>query len=362
MRKQFNQNKIIVLLGAGASCDAGILNSFQIIREIENKLDKEWLEFKDLYNYIQSSHVHLERIKGVALNDIIFNIENLVSLLDTIGKISSKKLDVYPFVGSWEKDLLSVTGEKFSLASKFKKAILSELKNNWLSPADFYSTSSYYKKLKETGYTFALKIFSLNYDMCVELNLNSDVRLERGFNDQKIWDYRQYDIYSEAAKDFYLYKLHGSLDWIRDDEKRLTYVDLVQRTDEQKMEIIFGVQNKLQSYDPYLFYFYAFREASFDAELIVTSGYGFMDSHINDNLINAFKIDPNKKILVNVFEKDDADGSKTREFVAKKLDIQLEQVEVVCCPAKQFFENNLNIDFFASLFPDSEDVDEVLPQ
>lgn len=78
-----------------------------------------------------------------------------------------------------------------------------------------------------------------------------------------------------------------------------------------------------------------------------------MDSHINDNLINAFKIDPNKKILVNVFEKEGADGSKTREFVAKKLDIQLERVEVVCCPAKQFFP---------SLFPDSEDVDEVLPQ
>jgi hypothetical protein len=363
MRKQFGRNKIIVLLGAGASCDAGMFNSIQMINEIEKKLNDEWRAYKDLYNYVQSSHFHLERIKGVPTKDIIFNIENLVALLDTIIKIAKKDLDVYPFVGSWEKELLAITGNNFDLAQHFKDKILTKLKDEWLSPANFRTTSSYYKKFSEMEYNQPLKIFSLNYDMCVEENLQGEnATLERGFTDQKIWDYRQYDLNADAMRDFYLYKLHGSLDWFRDDEKRLTYVDLVQRVNPLQMEIIFGVQNKLQSYDPYLFYFYAFREACFDAELIVASGYGFMDRHINDNLINAFRLDPGKRLLVNIFDSEGVDGEKTRHSIAGKLQISPVQVTVVNARALDFFTNNLNVEYFSSLFPEQSDEAGVLPE
>lgn len=84
--------------------------------------------------------------------------------------------------------------------------------------------------------------------MCVEQNLtHENGNLERGFNEERIWDYRLYDLNSDAMRDFYLYKLHGSLDWLRNTEDRLTYVDVVQRVNPLEMEIIFGVQNKLQS-------------------------------------------------------------------------------------------------------------------
>lgn len=363
MRKQFGKNKIIILLGAGASCDAGMFNSFQMIAEIEKKLDADWADYKVLYNYIQSSHFHLERIKGIPAKEIIFNIENLVSLLETIIKISVKDLDVYPFVGSWEKELVAATGNNFSHAENFKKKILSKLKDEWLSPADFKRLSGYYKKLKETNYTYPLKIFSLNYDMCIEENLqNETLTLERGFNEDKIWDYRKYDLDADVTSDFYLYKLHGSLDWTRDEEKRLTYVDLVQRTDPNQMEIIFGVQNKLQSYDPYLFYFYAFREASLDAELIITSGYGFMDKHINDNLTAAFRLNPNKMLLVNIYDQEDVEGAKIKKMIAEKLQIRADQIKIVNCTTKEFFNNNLNIDYFSSLFPEENVDEEILPQ
>jgi hypothetical protein len=362
MRKQFGRNKIIILLGAGASCDAGMFNSFQMIAEIEKKLDNEWSDHKDLYNYIQSSHFHLERIKGIPAKEIIFNIENLVGLLDTIIKIAKKDLDIYPFVGSWEKELLTVAGSRFEHAQQFKNYILTKLKDEWLSPTNFKTTSSYYKKMKEIGYTYPLKIFSLNYDMCVEENLQGEnTSLERGFTDQKLWDYRQYDLEGDNVRDFLLYKLHGSLDWFRDEEKRLTYADLVQRVDALKMEIIFGVQNKLQSYDPYLFYFYAFREASFEAELIVCSGYGFMDKHINDNLINAFRLDSNKKLLVNVFDPKDNDGRQARIDISNKLQISEDRVFVVNGRAIDFFNAKLNVDYFSSLFPEENDEAEVLP-
>ncbi|MDB5226620.1 MAG: hypothetical protein JWN78_813 [Bacteroidota bacterium] len=354
MRRQFGRNKIIILLGAGASCDAHILNSYQMISEIEQKLNDSWSDYKNLYNYIQSSHFHLERIKGVSAKDIIFNIENLVALLDIIIKISKKDLEVYPFVGSWEKELIAVTGNNFEQANLFKNKILTKLRDEWLSPADFKVASAYYKKLKETGYTYPLKIFSLNYDMCVEENLQGEnASLERGFNDERIWDYRLYDLDGDDASDYYLYKLHGSLDWVRDDKDRLTFVDLVQRNDPLKMEIIFGTQNKLQSFDPYFFYFYSFREASFEAELIVTSGYGFMDKHINDNLINSFKVDPNKKLLANIFDVGGLSSDKCGQFISEKLQIDRSRIVVQNKFAKDFFTNDLNVDYFSSLFPDT---------
>lgn len=359
MNKQFGEDKIIILLGAGASCDAGMRNSIQMISDIENLLKTDWVKFKDLYNYIQSSHYHLERIKGVDSKAIMFNIENLVGLLNVIINISEKKVDVYPFIGSWEKELLVVAGQKLELAVKFKQEILTKLKNTWLSPDDFKRKSSYYKKLKDTGYTMPLRIFSLNYDMCVEENLGIE-NIERGFGEDKIWDYRRYEPSQEQEISYFLYKLHGSLDWKRNPQNRLTYSDSISSIDSLNMEIIFGVQNKLQSYDPYLFYFYAFREACIRSELIVISGYGFYDQHINDNLSSAIQLDPKKRILVNVFEGENFNKEEYINYLSILLKIQPGNIEVQNCFAMDFFNNNLNLEYFSSLFPD-EDGEELLP-
>lgn len=361
MRKQFGEDKIIILLGAGASCDAGMKNSFMMISDIEKQLSTKWSEFKDLYNYIQSSHYHLERIKGVEPKDIIFNIEHLVGLLNIIINIAEKNVDVYPFIGSWEKELYLVAGAKLELAKEFKSKILAQLKTNWLTPDDYRTKSAYYRKLMETGYNYPLRIFSLNYDMCVEANIGAATTLERGFNESRKWDYRRYDP-SEESIQYFLYKLHGSLDWKRDEEKRLTYADATDSVNPLEMEIIFGVQNKLQSYDPYMFYFYAFREACIRAELIVISGYGFYDKHINDNLISAVKNDPDKRILVNVFEpQKNGKENEIRLELANKIGISVDNIQIVNCPAKDFFTDKLNLDYFSSIFPEQDAEVDILP-
>jgi hypothetical protein len=363
MKKHFASDKIIVLLGAGASCDAGIKNSLQMIQEIERKLDDDWKDYKNLYNYIESSHFRLQRIMNVPSKEISFNIENLVGLLDTVIRISTKEFEGYNFVGAWEKELLSVAGNNMEKAQAFKNEILKKLKEKWLSPGDFKTATAYYKKLATTGYTSYLKIFSLNYDMCVEHNMEAEGRrIERGFNENRIWDYRRYDDLKDDAADFYLYKLHGSLDWFRDEELRLTFVDGVQTIDPQKMEIIFGVQNKLQSYDPFNFYFYAFREACFAAELIVVSGYGFLDKHINDNLANAFKINSSRKLIINCYNPGQSD-EVYKKTVNEKLGINdQDAIHIFNKPAKDFFNEDLNIETFSNLFPDSHDEVEILPE
>ncbi|HTN45519.1 MAG TPA: SIR2 family protein [Flavipsychrobacter sp.] len=361
MRKQFGEDKIIILLGAGASVDAGMKNSFMMIADIEQQLTTRWAEYKELYNYIQSSHYHLERIKGVISNDIIFNIEHLVGLLNVIINIAEKNVEVYPFIGSWEKDLFLVAGQRLEKAKKFKEAILNQMKTSWLTPDDYRTKSSYYKKLTETGYNYPLRIFSLNYDMCVEANVATPDILERGFNDDRKWDYRRYEP-SEEGVQYFLYKLHGSLDWKRDEEKRLTYADSTDSVNPLEMEIIFGVQNKLQSYDPYMFYFYAFREACIKADLIVISGYGFFDKHINDNLTSAIKSNPEKRLLINVYEPSKiGQEAAIIKGLATRFGISEEHVRVVNCPAKDFFNNGLNLDYFSGIFPEDDAEMDILP-
>jgi hypothetical protein len=362
--KKFTDNEIIILLGAGASCDAGILNSDQMIRMIENKLQEiGWSKFGGLYNYIKSVHYQKQINKGMSPGNVGFNIEDLVGLLDIIVGISKSEIDTYTFVGSWEKDLQPfITKQRDNnLVSDFKESIVKELRGEWLMPADWKSKSSYFKKLIElknelTG--FPLKIFTLNYDLCVEQNLK-DEHSEMGFDEFDKWSFRRYD-YGDTNREtsFYLYKLHGSINWQKTKDEQLIKSEGDIKTDD--LAIIFGISNKLQSYDPYLFYFYEFREHCLGANLIVCSGYGFMDNHINDVIKQGLKNSPSKKLVINVFEDKSSEG-EIKDRISNKLKIQPDQIEIFNKRAIEFFSEDMKLDKFASLFP-STDEDPSLPK
>ena len=75
----FKSNDIIFLLGAGCSSDATIPIANKMIEDIENKLlvkDKDWIEYKDLYNYIKSSILYADGIFGNFINYLLTS-ENL---------------------------------------------------------------------------------------------------------------------------------------------------------------------------------------------------------------------------------------------------------------------------------------------
>lgn len=216
--RNFKEDEILVLLGAGASCDAGIKNSTQIISDIEAQLksNSDWKIFSELYNYLKSVYYQKQLHKGVAVADVNFNIESLVSLLNIIVSIKDKKLDIYSFVGSWEKDLQPFISDEKSknLVTSFRERIIKSLRGDWLMPNNWIENSSYFKKLIDFKKEYdgsALKIFTLNYDKCVEQNLKNEA-LECGFDEFNKWNSKRYD-YGDTQSDYYLYKLHGSVDW-----------------------------------------------------------------------------------------------------------------------------------------------------
>lgn len=355
--KNFKEDEILVLLGAGTSCDAGIKNSNQIIYDIENQLltNDDWKEFAELYNYIKSVYYQKQLYKGISVIEVNFNIESLVSLLNTIIAIKDKKLEIYSFVGSWEKDLQPfITEEKSKhLAKNFRGRIIKSLRSDWLMPTNWIENSIYFKKLIDFKREYdgnSLKIFTLNYDKCVEQNLK-DEKIECGFDEFDKWNSKRYD-YENTQSDYYLYKLHGSIDWKKKKEEQLTQFN--GEISPEDLAIIFGISNKLQSYDPYLFYFYEFRIHCIKAELVICSGYGFLDGHINDVIKHGFVANKNKRLIVNVFEPKKKPDDVEKE-ISDKLLIPIEQIKVFNKPAKEFYNEDLKLEKLSNLFPQEEE-------
>jgi|ERR1043165_1295963 hypothetical protein len=357
---------IVVLLGAGCSKEAGIPTSMDMITEIEKLIEEQdlfndenlrWGEYKDLYNYIKSSIFYAEGIKGDFGNKVNYNIERLVNTLAEIEK--KEDHTIYPFIGNWNIKLIEMAGYDFRKVKGLKERIVEKLKE-WVTLKN-YTKSQYYSKLFEfqDEYTFPLKVFTLNYDLCVEKNTNGQ-KLERGFDEERKWDWRRFEENDNTPVDIYLYKMHGSIDWERDENGNLTFSDEVSRV--ATPNLIFGTTYKLQYIDPYLFFAYEFRRYSLESQLIITIGYGFGDEHINGIIGQALNSDPQRKILSLIY-KDVGDNQEERERIEREEKDRIkeilkikgtEQIELKNMGARQFMETELKIERLATLLPQEE--------
>jgi len=341
----FRVNDIIFLLGAGASADADIPVSSQMVEEIEQSLNSpEWKKYKDLYYLIKSGVQYSAGLSGKTIN---FNIETLLFVLEEL--IQKENHLLYPFIGSWNVKFNEVIRDNFDLIADFQNEIKNKLQA-WVIPKN-YRKASYFKYLKRfrDDLTFPLRIFTLNYDKCIEENSNRrgfEFTIERGFEEEetnRVWNYKRFDeVTPDTETDIYLYKLHGSIDWERDEETKI--VSCIDGTP-SKPDLIFGTQNKLQFADPYLYLFSAFRYHTLQAKLIICVGYSFSDEHINGLISQALKQDKNSKVLVIKY----SDDNKTD--IVEILKVKENQVEVIKSSAKDFFEKELTTERLISLFP-----------
>src|SRR5690242_7706241 len=104
----FKKDEVVVLLGAGASVDAGIPHSAEMVQQIEEALQVEWKCFKDLYNYVRSAIYYADGIQGTFDSHVPYNIERLVVALDELSR--REQHPIYPFIGAWNPRLMQVAG------------------------------------------------------------------------------------------------------------------------------------------------------------------------------------------------------------------------------------------------------------
>ena len=345
----FKENDIIFLFGAGASADAGVPVSRKMVDDIEKfiKEEEEWKRYRDLYNYLKGSILYGDGIRGIFGEDVNYNIERLVNVLHELEK--KEEHPIFPFIGQWNTKIIELATYDFKEIKNFRKLIIKQLKE-WIT-IDNYAKALYFKKLSDfkNEYTYPLKIFTLNYDLCIEEALD-DITIERGFNDERLWDYKKFIDDRERTEevDMFLYKMHGSIDWERKEETgEVTYSDEISRI--KSPDLIFGTDYKLQYIDPYLFFAYEFRKYTLNAKLIVVIGYGFGDEHINGILGQALKKDNNKKILC-------IGPNIKKENIKKYLKINNDSLlEIDKEKAKNYFEDKLSIKEFEKLFLEEDD-------
>lgn len=333
----FRKDEIIFLFGAGVSADAEIPISSQMIIDVEEKVitHPEWKKFKDLYNLIKSGVAFSAGIQG---KEAIFNIEVLVNVLNELEKKESHPL--YPFIGSWHIKFNEIIGNNFELLKEFRKKIIDQLKS-WVNPHDIRN-SSYLNKIEQLkkDINFPIRIFTLNYDKLIEKNLNN-LKIERGFEeDSRQWNYKRFSELTEEP-DIYLYKLHGSIDWQRDQNTQIvSYVDSIP----EEPDLIFGTQYKMQYIDPYLFMMSEFRHYCLKTKLIVCIGYSFYDEHINAILSQSLKSDNNIILFALAFD----NGDKKR--IENLFNQNMNQIKIESNKrAKDFFENEFTLEKFSNL-------------
>lgn len=342
-------DSIIFLIGAGCSVDAKIKTSKEMITEIENliKTDDTWKKYRALYYYVKSAILYADGIQENFDNNI--NIERFVGVLRDLKK--KERNPIYPFIGSWNEKLIELGGEGFSKIYDFDKLLSEKIVEFVTLQKDTRSRVAYYKRFYEfqQSIQFPVRVFSLNYDQCIEKAKPNDYELECGFDEKNEWHSERFDNPDQVNAGIFLYKLHGSIDWVRS-----VNTGVLKRYDSPqiKAELIFGTDAKLQSVDPFLFNVYELRNYSLLCKMIVSIGYSFNDSHINGLLGQALKAADRKLLVV-----DPADDC-TSEILQK---LSLEDnfrgcIEYKKMKASQFLDDELKKDKMEILIPDEDSV------
>lgn len=353
-----NSSDVIFLLGAGASRDAGLKTSDEMTLRLEERLKGDWEDYARLYNVVKAGILYGDALKGAPRTTV--NIEELVNVLTELARCEDHP--IYPFIASWNMVLKEEAGENFLRIKDFRKLIIKTLVEDWVKLEDA-RRAEYLGNFKtfQSSLGTNLKIFSLNYDVCVETGCERK-SVFTGFvheNDRagEVWNEQAMKSDDLITTPIRLYKLHGSVDWRKEGEKLVSYDSPKPCEDAGNYQLIFGTANKMRSDGPYLFFLSAFRDSAFDAKLIVTVGYSFQDGHINSILTHAFSKGDTKLLNVSWHANpDDQDAvSKEKKKVASVLGIDENFVDVCLTGAKAFLERELTKDALEARMIDSSD-------
>jgi len=321
-------NKIVFLLGAGASVDAGCKLSTGMLISLEkaindltpsdNYFNDSKEDFREIYHFILASLRYQSTLKDSSINSNAYvNIEDFVMVLRQL--IDKEFIIPYPLVGNWNDKILkwelkdrrtNMLERKINVFDRFKEFITLQLIGKW---TEFNKEKAEHilqpvRDMLGNSENVVLNIFSLNYDLILEQVFNSSTYriLDNGFSERHIPDntvrYWAADFNNELNQTkINLYKLHGSLDWeYNEATQEISIKESI--NDGKEPLMIFGSSSKMLSFDPFLYILGNFREKLEAATLFVVIGYSFHDKYINNLLIQQLSQntaeDKPKKLLV----------------------------------------------------------------
>jgi hypothetical protein len=311
--------KVVFLLGAGASKDAGCKLSREMLlslKEVINNLsanERDFIKYKEdfneIYHFILASLKYQSTMRDTSSNISSYvNIEDFVMVLRQL--IDKEFVIPYPLIGNWNDKILKWELRNGDVFDSFKNFITLRLVNDW-TKFDGDKAQSMLQPIREMLNQYdkiKVNIFTLNYDLIFENVFNSPTVkiLDNGFSEKKISDnkirYWAADFNNELSPTkINLFKLHGSIDWEynQESEEILAKENI---DDGREPLIIFGSYSKMLSFDPFLYILSNFRALLEEATLFVVIGYSFHDKYINNLIIQQLsqntEEDIPKKLLI----------------------------------------------------------------
>ncbi|MBK8243423.1 MAG: SIR2 family protein [Saprospiraceae bacterium] len=317
-------NNSLFFFGAGASYDSGCKLSSGMLEDLKrkisssdnetfNKPEKEALKFLLSCLEYHSEWRTLETSENFKFTP---NIEELALLIRRVK--NRENFLPYPITGNWADKLVLLESEFDSLPESDKQAdtlfgsldriIKSRLLREWLEPSNL----EFLNPLKEffqsyPSTNFRMDIFSLNNDMVLEKYFtDNQINPWRGFVSGEWRGFEEENIPEDYGR-INLYKLHGSLDWVRLDSGEFKEKDKLVPEDEQYIEqehnpyVIFGQGTKTFSVEPFFSLLQQFQKKLKEKSYIFVIGYSFFDPYINNLLIKAVNGDSKKLIIINPF-------------------------------------------------------------
>lgn len=320
-----------MLLGAGASVDAGLPISIALTQSVAEKIDARRFGGNPpstALNAAVGAIVAYDSARGASAFGGV-DIERLFSAIQMLA--TRDELEVSPFIGAWNGSVITANGDgslppfwgrdfaraidgRDSFGTKAERLVVQAIK----SMSDVSDDGAVYAKLQDemmaalvqilqvpegsqAAYLRPLfelgspaRIATLNYDDAVELcAAESGVSLDTGIGGWKggfDWDW-------SADAEVRLLKLHGSIDWMLSAPRSLTAntdfgnadrpqsvtvrEDFSGRFSVGSVGIIFGQRGKLRSEGPFLGMLQEFGTWLQETDDLVVIGYSFRDDHIN---------------------------------------------------------------------------------
>jgi hypothetical protein len=333
--------RVTVLLGAGASVDAGIPASVDLTRRIAEAIDSPINQYRGLARALHiaiGAMVAHDTARGGAPYAGI-DVERIFAAVRMLAR--REDLEIAPFVGAWNPNLESI-GPEPSLPGfwgrDFVEAAASERNSHRLESLVKEAVLAFSGKGRERTNVFAdlekwmidalqdalrveasrvdylgpilansgstVNVATLNYDKSIELlaeragaSLDTGVRSWSGGYDWR-WD---------PAARVRLLKLHGSLDWYLEREKgTLMETDRVviwpdgdtKRPFYGSLAVVFGQGVKLRSDGPFLAMLHEFDSFLSSTDRLVIAGYSMRDDHINAAIRRWLNRHPDPKLTI----------------------------------------------------------------
>ena len=370
-----SRSKQMVLLGAGASVEAGIPAAVKLTET----LIKHFRVHSRTGQVLRYVYGGLMLGKGARGEDPLQGI-NVEDLIEAITQLANrKKLQIAPFIALWNegvtafqeadtretlmtafREIADITqtpmqGSERTLKSTSldytlrnlsdqsaqdflfsKESIIRELIHLlWLEEAE---AVDYFNPLLLQGKAHTFTIASLNYDNTIELACKSlDVPCSTGL---KEWN--AFHGFPEPDRGIDLLKLHGSVTWEkvnkrykRTDELPMPRVQIKEQFRDAihrgyEPALIFGAGNKLTAEGPFLELLLAFRQRLEKHEQLVVIGYSFADEHINDAIWRWLNRGQQRTLQIIDFSEDkEADPFKhTFHYLADRYTVRLDGARV----------------------------------